>query len=200
MPTKTKLLLILGVGAVWGAAEIFGGHLLDDLGLHGTSIWLAVWAVLLLSLARGAWNRTGSSALIGLVATGVRLAGPTTSACHLLGIAAIGLIFDLFASSLASRPTARWWRHALVGALTAYGARAFFVAYSVYVAQFERWVEGGATMAADHILRGGSVAAAATLLLAPLGFVIGRRLTAPDGELPAQVTATAAKHPHPGSG
>ncbi len=177
MKTKTKLMLILVVGVAWGVAEIFGRDLFNDLGLHGASIWLAVWAVLLLSLARGAWNGSGSSALIGLVATGIRFAGPTTSACHLLGIAAIGLFFDLFASSLASRSTARWWRHALVGVLTAYGARAFFVLYAIHVARFDRWVEGGTAMAVGHVVGGGTIAAAALMLLAPLGFLIGHKLT-----------------------
>ena len=49
------------------------------------------------------------------------------------------------------------WRHALVGLLTAYGARAFFVWYSVSIAQSGRWIEGGTQVALDHVLRGGSI-------------------------------------------
>jgi hypothetical protein len=59
--------------------------------------------------------------------------------------------------------------------LTAYGARAFFVWFSVSVAQSDRWIEGGTQMAFDHVVRGGSVVAFAALLLAPLGFRIGRK-------------------------
>jgi len=176
--TKKNILWILVLGSVWGVAEVFGKDLLADIGVGGASIWLAAWAVLLLSIGRGIWNKIGSSTIIGLIAAAFKFAGPSTNYCHLLGIAALGVFFDIFASSLLARGRSQWWRHALVGLLTAYCARAFFVAYSVHVAQSERWVEGGTQMAFDHVVRGGSVVALATLLLAPLGFRIGKKAAA----------------------
>ena len=176
MITTKNIVWLLVLGSVWGVAEIFGRDLLADFGLGGASIWLAAWAILLLSIGRGVWNKIGSSAIIGLVASAAAFIGPSSNYCHLVGIASLGLIFDLFASSLARRP--QWWRHALVGLLTAYGARAFFVVYSLHVAHFERWVEGGIQMALDHVLRSGSVVAVAALLLAPLGFRIGEKTAA----------------------
>lgn len=178
MITKKNILWILVLGSVWGVAEIFGKDLLADIGVDGASIWLAAWAILLLSIGRGIWNKIGSSTIIGLIAAAFKFAGPSTNYCHLLGIAALGVLFDIFASSLLARGRSQWWRHALVGLLTAYCARAFFVAYSVHVAQSERWVEGGTQMAFDHVVRGGSVVALATLLLAPLGFRIGKKAVA----------------------
>jgi len=176
MITTRNIVWVLVLGSVWGVAEIFGRDLLSDLGVGGGTVWLTAWAILVLSIGRGLWNKIGSSAVIGLVATAFKFAGPSPHYCQLLGIASIGLIFDLFASSLARRP--QWWRHALVGLLTAYGARAFFVLYSVHVAQFDRWVEGGTQMALDHVLRSGSVVAVAALFLAPLGFRIGEKTAA----------------------
>ena len=173
MITKRNIVWVLVLGSAWGVAELFGRDLLSDLGVGGGTVWLGAWAILVLSIGRGLWNKIGSSAVIGLVATAFKFAGPSPHYCQLLGIASIGLIFDLFASSLARRP--QWWRHALVGVLTAYGARLFFVLYSVHVAHFERWVEGGAQMALDHVVRSGSVVALAALLLAPLGFRIGEK-------------------------
>ena len=178
MITKKNILWILVLGSVWGVAEIFGKDLLADIGVGGASIWLAAWAILLLSIGRGIGNKIGSSTIIGLIAAAFKFAGPSTNYCHLLGIAALGVFYDIFASSLLARGRSQWWRHALVGLLTAYCARAFFVAYSVHVAQSERWVEGGTQMAFDHVVRGGSVVALATLLLAPLGFRIGKKAAA----------------------
>ena len=171
--TTKKMMWVLILGSVWGVSELFGKDLLADFGVGGASIWLAAWALLLLSIGRGFWNKIGSSALIGLVAAAFKFVGPSPNYCHLLGIVSLGLIFDLFASSLARR--SQWWRHALVGLLTTYGARAFFVLYSIHIAHFERWVEGGTQMALDHVVRSGSVAALAALLLVPLGFRIGEK-------------------------
>jgi len=173
--TTKNILMILVLGSVWGVAEVFGKDLFGSLGIGGTTVWLAAWAILLLGIGRGLWNTIGSSALMGLVAAAFKFAGPSTNYCHLLGIAALGLFFDVFASSLLARGRSQWWRHALVGLITAYGARAFFVWYSVSVAQSERWVEGGTQMALDHVVRGGSVVALAAILLAPLGFRIGKK-------------------------
>jgi len=176
MITKRNIVWVLVLGSAWGVAELFGRDLLSDLGVGGGTVWLGAWAILVLSIGRGLWNKIGSSAIIGLVATAFKFAGPSPHYCQLLGIAGIGLIFDLFASSLARRPG--WWRHALVGVLTAYGARLFFVLYSVHVAHFERWIDGGTQTAFDHVVRSGSVVALAALLLAPLGFRIGEKTAA----------------------
>jgi len=175
MITAKNILWILVLGSVWGVAELFGKNLLADFGVGGASIWLAAWALLILSIGRGVWNKVGSSAIIGLIAAAFKFAGPSTNYCHLLGIAALGVFFDIFASSLLAQGSSQWWRHALIGLLTAYGASAFFVWYSVSVAQSERWIEGGTQMALDHVVRGGSVVALAALLLAPLGFRIGKK-------------------------
>jgi len=166
---------VLVLGAAWGVAELFGEDLLAGLGVGEASIWLAAWALLILSIGRGVWNKIGSSAIIGLVAAAFKFIGPSPNYCHLLGIVSLGLVFDLFASTLLSHGRSQWWRHALVGLLTAYGARAFFVLYSVHIAHFERWVDGGTQMAFDHVAVSGSVVAIAALFLAPLGFRIGEK-------------------------
>jgi len=173
--TTKNILMILVLGSVWGVVEVFGKDLFGSLGVGGTTVWLAAWAILLLSIGRGVWNTIGSSTLVGLVAAAFKFAGPSTNYCHLLGIAALGVFFDVFASSLLTQGRSQRWRQATVGLLTAFSARAFFVWYSVYVSQSERWIEGGSQMAFDHIVRGGAMVALAALLLAPLGFRIGKK-------------------------
>jgi hypothetical protein len=182
-----NVVLVLAFGSLWGAAELFGRDIFGLIGLGGTSIWLTLWAVLLLAIGRGAWHKIGSSFAIGLVAAGFKYLGPSIFYCQLLGIVSIGLFFDLFASSLLARGKKQWWRFALVGVLTTYSARAFFVLYSVYVARWDRWVEGGLEMALEYVVGSGSVAAAAAALLVPLGFRAGGKLAdavsgGPEGE------------------
>ena len=194
MITTKNIVWLLVLGSVWGVAEIFGRDLLADFGLGGASIWLAAWAILLLSIGRGVWNKIGSSAIIGLVASAVAFVGPSSNYCHLLGVASLGVFFDIFASSLLSSPRSQSWRHALVGVLTAYGARLFFVLYSIHIAHFERWVEGGTQMALDHVVRSGSVVALAALFLAPLGFRIGRKAAETLSRTSAGDPLTAEEH------
>lgn len=177
---------MLILGAAWGVAEIFGKELLAELGLGGETIWLAAWAVLLLSIARGIWNTLGSSFLLGIVAAAFKFIGPSPNACHLMGIVSLGIVFDLFASSFLTQGRTQAWRCALVGVLTAFGARAFFVATSVYIAHFSRWVEGGWEMAVDHVVRGGGMVALAALVLVPVGMKIGEKVAGVWSESPTE--------------
>jgi hypothetical protein len=101
--TTKNILWALVLGSVWGVAELFGKDLLTDFGIGGASIWLAAWAIFLLSVGRGIWNKIGSSTIIGLIAAAFKFAGPSTNYCHLLGIAALGVFFDIFASSFLAR-------------------------------------------------------------------------------------------------
>jgi hypothetical protein len=167
---------VLALGSLWGAAELFGRDVFGGIGVGEASVWLTMWAVLVLAIGRGVWHKIGSSFAIALVAAGFKYLGPSIFYCQLLGIVSIGLFFDLFASSLLTRGKTQWWRYALVGILTTYGARAFFILYSVYVARWDRWVEGGVEMALEHVVGSGSVAAAAAALLVPLGFRAGGKL------------------------
>jgi len=188
MNPKRKFIWILALAALWGAAELFGEGLLAELGIGEPTIWLAVVAILLLSLSRGIWNRAGSSSIIGLVAAGMKFAGPSPFVCQLLGIVCIGLIFDLFASTLLRDGGVEWWRGSLVGLLTAFGARTVFVLYATHVVHLQRWVEGGSTMALEHVLLHGTVVAFLAMILVPLGLRAGRRLS---GRAPSAVTTGA---------
>ena len=185
MITTKNILIVLAIGSAWGVSEVFGKDLLAGLGVEAASVWLAASAILLLSIGRGIWNRMGSSTIIGLVAAAFKFAGPSANACHLLGIGALALFFDLFASSLLAQAKSPWWRHALVGLFTAYCARALFVTYSVYVAEAERWIGGGSQMAIDHVVLSGSVVAFAALFLAPVGFRFGKKAAEVSSASPA---------------
>jgi hypothetical protein len=193
---KWIVMWTLLLATVWGLAEIFGKDLLRDLGLGGWSLWVAATAVLALSLGRGLWNRPGSSSLIGLLAACFRFAEPGVTVCHLLGIAAYGLMFDLFATTLLGRKPVVWWRAVLVGPLAVYGARAFFALYITHVARYERWVEGGWPMIRHHIFGSGTTIAAVAVVLVPLGLWLGARLARPS----AAPAVSPAAAPSPASG
>ena len=59
------------------------------------------------------------------------------------------------------------------------------------VAQSDRWIEGGTQMTFDHVVRGGTVVALAALLLAPLGFRIGKKAAEMLSGRPAEDPLTA---------
>ena len=165
--------LILMFGTVWGFSEVFAGEFLYAQEVPRASVWLTAFAFIVLGVARGLVNRPGSSTLIGALAALFKLANAAPYWCHLLGIVFLGLVFDLGATAWMRRRPGRDLKAALTGVVSAYGGYALFALAITYLARFDPWVEGGFPKILDHVFVGGSLAAAAGVVLVPVGFKLG---------------------------
>ncbi len=164
---------ILFFGSLWGISEVAGGGSLYAMDVPHSSIFLSVWALFILAIARGLVNKPGSSTVIGGIAALFKLINAAPFICHLLGIFALGVAFDIFASLLLKKKTSRIVPAALTGAAGAYAGYSLFAILITYVIRYEFWVEGGITKVLNHIFFSGSIAAFISLFLVPAGFRIG---------------------------
>lgn len=164
---------LLVFGSLWGIMEVVGGEAFFKNNVPYASVWLSGWALLMLGIARGLINRPGSSTLVGGTATLFKLAYAAPYFCHLLGIFYIGLVFDLAASAWLKNEKKLSWRVFSTGVVTAYGGYSLFAVTITCVARYGPWVAGGTSKVLNHILAGGSLAAAVSLVLVPLGLRIG---------------------------
>jgi hypothetical protein len=164
---------ILFFGSLWGLSEVLGGGALYAMDVPHSSIFLSAWALFLLAMARGLVNKPGSSAAIGGIATLFKLINAAPFICHLLGIFALGVAFDIFASLILKKKTDRLVPAALTGAAGAYGGYSLFAVLITYVIRYEFWVEGGINKVLNHIFFSGSIVALISLFLVPLGFKLG---------------------------
>ena len=171
---KTWVLLLM-FGSLWGFSEVFAGEFLYSQRIPFSSVWLSAFALFVLGLSRGLVNRPGSSTVIGVTAALFKLVNAAPYWCHLLGIAFLGLVFDLAASVWMKRGQKPGWRTVLSGIVTAYGGYASFAILITYVARYEPWVRGGTARVLRHVFVGGSLAAAAAAILVTLGYAVGTR-------------------------
>jgi hypothetical protein len=160
-------------GSLWGISELVAGEYFAGNNVPHYSAILAAWAFLVLAVARGMVNMTGSSLVIGAVATLFKAVNTAPFICHLLGIFCLGVAFDLFASLLLKREGGVW-RSAVTGILSAYGGYALFGMVITYVVRYEYWVIGGFPKVIHHVFVSGSLAVVAGMILVPLGFSVGR--------------------------
>jgi hypothetical protein len=162
-------------GSVWGLAEVFVGESLWGKNLPFASVWLSVFALLILASARGILNEPGSSTAVGAFAALFKLANAAPFYCHLLGIFMIGAVFDLFCTAFLKRDRKASFRSALTGIMSAYGSNALFALLITYVIHYRPWVAGGWPKVSHHIFVSGSWTALAAAVLVPIGFVLGAK-------------------------
>jgi len=118
-------------------------------------------------------NRPGSSSAIGVIAVLFKLINAAPFFCHLLGIFAIGVSFDLVATLLMKHKPTISYRHILSGVLSAYGGYALFALVITYIVRYKYWTIGGSARVLHHIFVGGSFAALAAIVTVPLGYWVG---------------------------
>ena len=110
---------------------------------------------------------------VGIVATLFKLVNASPFICHLLGIFALGVAFDLAASLLMTEERKSTIRNALTGLVSAYGGYALFAFLITYIIRYDIWAAGGWPKVANHIFAGGSIAALIGAVMVPVGYLIG---------------------------
>lgn len=164
---------LLFFGSLWGACEVLVGEALYRYEIPYVSIWLSACALLLLAVARGVVNQTGSSTLIGICAALFKLTTTTPFYCHLLGIFFLGLAFDGVAALLLKKEAKAWFRTIIAGPLSAYLAYTLFAITITYILRYDPWVFGGSERVVKHIFIEGSLAALLACGVVPLGYALG---------------------------
>ena len=172
MARYVPLVWLFVLGSLWGLSEVVAGKALYEANIPHASVYLSASGFFLLAVARGLFNKRGTSSVIGGMAALFRLVN-ASFVCHILGIFLMGVAFDIAASTLLKGEKKGFLRSSLTGITGAYGGYALFALIITYVVQYEIWVVGGLQKVLYHVFLTGSLAAVVAGLLAPLGYVLG---------------------------
>ena len=176
MKRPWQLVWLLFFASLWGLSEVVVGEELYALNVSYASVFLTVWALVILSLGRGFLNKPGSSTLIGCVAALYRMTNAAPFFCHIWGIVFIGMAFDLASSLLMKEGRKFFLRSCVTGISSAYLGNALFALVMTWILRNEYWVAGGLPKVLDHVFISGSLVAAAASGVVPLGHWLGRKV------------------------
>lgn len=174
MARYIPLVWLFVLGSLWGLSEVVGGKALYEANIPYASVYLSASGFFLLAVARGLFNKRGTSSVIGGMAALFRLVN-ASFVCHILGIFLMGVAFDLAASILLKGDKKSFLRSSLTGITGAYGSYALFALIITYVVRYEIWIVGGWQKVLHHVFLTGSLAAAVAAILVPMGYVLGLR-------------------------
>lgn len=165
--TGWRLVCLAVLASAWGLNELIGGE---------TFVLTAV-ALLLLAVARALVNRPGTSTAMAAIAVLFKTVNTAPFLCHLVGIALIGIAFDLTATLLWRRDRKPYLRAAITGVTCSYLSCFLFAASMVWVFEYKFWAGGGLESVGQYMLSSGSRGAVTALVVVPLGLWVGRLLT-----------------------
>ncbi len=175
MNKPRQLVWLIFFASLWGISEVVAGGALYASDAPRASVFLTVWALLILSMGRGFLNKPGSSTLIGCTAALYRMVNAAPFFCHIWGIVFIGIAFDVASSLLMKKKRKVLFRSSLAGITTAYTGNAIFVVIMTWILRSEHWIAGGLPKIFDHVFINGTLVAVAAAAVVPLGYWIGRK-------------------------
>jgi hypothetical protein len=161
-----RLVCVAALASAWGLVELIGGE----------TVWLTAAGLFTLATGRALVNRFGMSSAMAAVAVLFKSVNTSPYFCHLVGIALLGIAFDLMATLWWRDDRRSYLRAAVAGVLSAYVSCFAFAAAMTWAFRYRFWADGGLARVGEHTLYSGSRGALAALVVAPLGLWLGRQL------------------------
>jgi hypothetical protein len=180
-----KVLIILLMGSLWGALELFGADLMRALGIPNKSAVLFGLGLIILFASKRLVDFAGSVAIMALIAGLFKTASSSFYGCQFAAVMINGIVFDgsyrVFKSYLNSSPIYR----AISGPVIAYVSYAVFGFFVTYIMQEPNWAANGFKGIIDYLTGSALYAALISLVTINLGYYLGNVLRAfvPPGKI-----------------
>ncbi len=189
MSKYEKLLIVLLMGSLWGALELFGGDLLRSLGVPNKSAYLFGLGLIILYASKRLGGFAGSVVLMALICGLFKTASSGFYPCQFAAVMINGIVFDasyqLFKNHLDSSATYR----SVAAPLIAFISFALFAFAAVYVIREPNWAAREMDGIVDYLTIDGLIAALISIITINLGFYLGGVLRSAFGERKIGVAA-----------
>jgi hypothetical protein len=171
-----KILIVLLMGSLWGALELFGGDAMRALGIPNKSAFLFALGLIILYASKRMVDFTGSVIIMALIAGLFKTASAHFYACQFAAVMINGAVFDIsykvFKNQLDSSPIYR----SVAAPVIAYMCYTIFAVAAAYAIGGPEWRVAGLQGIADYLAGSGLIAAAASIVTINLGYYLGNIL------------------------
>lgn len=167
---KEYILGILFFSSLWGISEVVLGGFLYRIEMPQASVPLTIIGFSMLTFAAVYMPQKGTATAIAALAMLYKFLNTPFFACHILGILVLGICYDLIFNhkELKNKP--------IFAALTVYASYTLFALIITYVFRYHPWVEAGFAKFIDHIVVGGTLAAAGCAVIVPVIYMFVQKL------------------------
>jgi len=173
MSKYEKILVVILMGSLWGALELFGVDLLRAWGIPNRSVILFGASLLLIYASKRIIDFTGSVVLMAVVASLFKTASSNFFPCQIAAVMINGIVFDITYRVFKNRLNSSFIYRIIAAVVIAYVSFAAFGFTAVYLLRESNWVAGGLKGIGDYVGSRALVAALFSAVTINLGFYLG---------------------------
>lgn len=176
MKKYEKILIVLLLGSIWGALELYGRDLLRAAGIPQKSALLFGLGIIILYVSKRLVEFPGSIMVMAIIAGLFKTASTSFYPCQIAAVMINGLVFDIaysvFKVGLNSSPIIR----AIAAPFIAYASYALFAIAATFVLREPSWASQGWAGVREYLLTGAVSASLISIFTLNLGYYIGNAI------------------------
>lgn len=176
MRKHEKILVVLVLGSLWGALELFGGDLLRAIGVPHKSALLFGLGIIILYASKRLVDFPGSVAIMALIAGLFKTASSNFFPCQFAAVLINGIVFDITYSALKGRLDPSPIYRAMAAPVIVYASYTIFALVATYVLREGSWVSEGWAGIRSFLLSDAASASLISIVTIHLGYYLGNAI------------------------
>ena len=176
MTKYEKILVLLVLGSLWGALELFGRDIFRAIGLEQKSPLLFGLGIIILYASKRLVDFPGSVVAMALIAGLFKTASSYFFPCQFAAVMVNGIVFDAAYSTFKGRLDSSLIYRTLAAPVIVYASYTIFALFTTYVLRQGSWVAEGWAGIRSYLLSDAVNASLIAIVTIHLGYYLGNAL------------------------
>jgi hypothetical protein len=182
MSKYEKILIVLLLGSLWGALELFGRDLFRAMGVPQKSALLFGLGIIILYASKRLVHFPGSVVVMALIAGLFKTASSNFFPCQFAAVMINGIVFDAAYSTFKERLNRSLMFRAVAAPVIVYASYATFALVATYILREGSWASEGWAGIRSFLLADAVSASLISIVTIHLGYYLGNAMQ-PNGLL-----------------
>jgi hypothetical protein len=169
-----KVLVILVIGSLWGALELFGRDIMRAMGVPQKSALLFGLGIIILYASKKLVDFPGSVAIMAVIAGLFKMASSYFFPCQFSAVVINGIVFDIAYMAFKDRLDTSAVFRTIAAPVIVYVSYAAFALFATYLLREESWVERGGEGIVMYVRSDALTAALITIVTIHLGYYLAK--------------------------
>jgi len=171
-----KILVVILLGSLWGALELFGRDFFRAIGMPQKSPLLFGLGIIILYASKRLVNFPGSVVIMALIAGLFKTASSQFYPCQFAAVVINGIVFDITYSAFKGRLDSGPINRLIAAPAIVYASYTIFALVATFVLREPSWVEGGWSGIRSFLLADAVIATLISMVTIHFGYYLGRAL------------------------
>jgi hypothetical protein len=176
MSKYEKILIVLVMGSIWGALELFGGDLLRAFNVPYKSAFLFGFGLIILYASKRIGGFAGSVVIMALIAGLFKTVSSNFYSCQFAAVMINGAIFDSCYEVFKNRLDGDALYRIIAAPIITYVSYAIFAFGVTYILKEANWAARGMNGIIDYLTVDAVIATAISLITINMGYFLGNVL------------------------